>query len=132
MTAFSDWTIEFSSGIPVYRQIVNLLYFEIGNGNLRQGDRLPTIKSLAERFKINPNTVAKAYREMDLKGVIEGRRGDGSFVAALTSPMKRLTKEQKKAKLDEIFGRVLTEAKSFGINEREIWRHITERIQEDE
>ena len=68
MTTFPDWTIDFSSGIPAYRQIMNLLFFEMGKGTLREGDRLPTIKELAERLKVNPNTVAKAYREMDLKG----------------------------------------------------------------
>ena len=132
MTTFSDWAIDFSSGIPVYRQIVNLLFFEIGRGTLREGDRLPTIKDLAERLKINPNTVAKAYREMDLKGIIAGRRGDGSFVAALTGQAVALTKDQKTAKLDELFGRVIAEAKSCGITEEDILNHIAERIHEDD
>ncbi|MCE5230526.1 GntR family transcriptional regulator [bacterium] len=132
MADFADWTIDFSSGIPVYRQIVNLLFFEIGRGTLREGDRLPTIKELAERLKINPNTVAKAYRELDLKGIIAGRRGDGSFVAALTNGTVRLTRAQKTAKLDELFGRVVAEAKAYGITEREILDHVTERMHEDE
>lgn len=131
MTSFADWHLDFSSGIPVYRQIVNLLYFEIGRGTMREGDRLPTIKELAERFNINPNTVAKAYREMDLKGVITSRRGDGSFVAALTSQPARLSKPQRKAKLDELFGRVIAEGKACGISESEILDHIRERIAED-
>lgn len=131
MTAFADWHLEFSSGIPVYKQIVNLLYYEIGRGTMREGDRLPTIKELAERFNINPNTVAKAYREMDLKGIITSRRGDGSFVAAVTSRPARLSKAQRKAKLDELFGRVIAEGKACGISEIEILEHIQERIGED-
>jgi GntR family transcriptional regulator len=131
MTTFSDWTIDFSSGIPVYRQIVNLLFFEIGRGTLREGDRLPTIKELAERLKINSNTVAKAYRELDLKGIIASRRGDGSFVAALTSRVAPLTKAQKTAKLDELFGRVIAEAKAYGITEKDLINHMTERMHED-
>jgi GntR family transcriptional regulator len=127
-----DWALEFSSGIPVYKQIENLLYFEIGRGTLREGDRLPTIKELADRFKINPNTVAKAYRDLDLKGVIESRRGDGSFVSALTGPVKRPTQAQKKAKLDELLGRVIAEAKACGIHEEDLLKHISERIGEDE
>lgn len=132
MTAFADWAIDFSSGIPVYKQIINLLYFEIGNGNLREGDRLPTIKELAERFRINPNTVAKAYRELDLKGVIASRRGNGTFIAALTSQPVQLTRPQKQAKLDEIFGRLIAEAKAFGITETDIMSHVSERMDEDE
>jgi GntR family transcriptional regulator len=132
MTTFSDWTIDFSSGIPVYRQIVNLLFFEIGRGTLREGDRLPTIKELAERLKINPNTVAKAYRELDLKGIIASRRGDGSFVAALLNRPPSLSAAQKKAKLDELFGRVIAEAKAYGITEKDIINHMTERMHGDE
>ncbi len=132
MSDFSEWSIEFSSGIPVYKQIVNLIHFEIGSGNLREGDRLPTIKDLTERFKVNPNTIAKAYRELDLKGIITSRRGDGSFVSALTGKAPSMTKKQKKVKLDALFGRVIAEAKSCGISEKEIMTHITERIREDE
>ena len=132
MVTFSQWAIDFSSGIPVYRQIVNLLFFEIGRGSLREGDRLPTIKELANRLNVNPNTVAKAYREMDLKGIIASRRGDGSFVAAAMNRPPPLTKAQKTAKLDELFGRVIAEAKACGITEQDIIHHIEERMHEDE
>ena len=128
MSVFPEAAIEFSSGIPVYRQIINLVYSEIGAGNLREGDRLPTIKQLTERFKVNPNTVAKAYRELDLKGVIQSRRGDGSFVSALTGGPLPMTDKQKKAKLDEIFGRIVAEARSCGITEEEIMAHMAERM----
>ena len=132
MAEFLNWKLEFASGIPVYRQIENLLYFAIGNGSLREGDRLPTIKELADHFKINPNTVAKAYRELDLKGVIAGRRGDGSFVSAQTVPARPLSAKQKKEKLDVLLGRVIAEVKSCGITEEELLRHIKERMEEDE
>jgi len=131
MSVFADWTIDFFSGIPAYRQIENLLFFEIGRGTLREGDRLPTIKELARRLKLNPNTVAKAYREMDIKGIIAGRRGDGSFVSAGGRQGVAATKTQKRAKLDELFGRVIAEAKAFGITEKEIINHIAERMRED-
>lgn len=130
MTGSSDWSIEFSSGIPVYKQIINLVYFEIGSGNLCEGDRLPTIKELAERFKVNPNTIAKAYRELDIKGVISSRRGDGSFVSALLGKAPPMTKKKKEIKLNELFGQVIAEAKSCGISEQDILEHVKERIQE--
>ena len=127
-----EYSIDFLSGIPVYKQIVNLLYSAIGSGKLREGARIPTIKELATQLKVNPNTVAKAFHELDLKGIITSRRGDGSFVSAPTGREIRLTKEQKNIKLDELFGRVIAEAKAYGIAENEIINHITERIKEDE
>jgi GntR family transcriptional regulator len=125
-------TVEFSSGIPVYRQIINAVYAEIGKGNLREGDRLPTIKELTEKLGINPNTIAKAYRELDIKGIITSRRGDGSFVSAIHgSTAVSLTDEEKRTKLDELFGRVIAEAKSQGIAEEELIRHMAERMRDD-
>ncbi|HNT36073.1 MAG TPA: GntR family transcriptional regulator [bacterium] len=132
MTAFTDWRVDFSTGIPVYKQIVNYLFLEIGRGSLREGDRLPTIKELAEQLNVNPNTVAKAYRELDIKGIIAGRRGDGSYVSAQPEHPVSKTTQQKRVKLDELFGRVIAEAKAYGITEADILEHIAERIHEDE
>lgn len=129
MFGASGWSIEFSSGIPVYKQIINLVFFEIGSGNLREGDRLPTIKDLAERFNVNPNTIAKAYRELDIKGIISSRRGDGSFVSSVLGNLPAMTKREKNIKLDELFGQVIAEAKSCGISEQEILDHMKERMQ---
>ena len=63
--------IEFNSGIPVYRQIINAILTSISSGSMGLGDQLPTIRSLAQQLNINPNTVAKAYRELELTGIIE-------------------------------------------------------------
>jgi GntR family transcriptional regulator len=132
MSLASTLKIEFASGIPVYRQIVNFVSSEIGKGGLRAGDRLPTIRELTECLGVNPNTIAKAYRELDLRGVITSRRGDGSFVAASPVTQERFTAQQKKAKLDELLGRMIAEAKGFGITENELVKHITERTNDDE
>jgi GntR family transcriptional regulator len=126
----SDWSLDFSSGVPVYRQLMNLLYVAIGSGRLREGDRVPTIREMAEHFDINPNTVARAYRELDHKGVLAGRRGDGSYVSAASPPVA-LTPAQRQAKLDELFGRLISEAKALGISERELLVHTNERIRSD-
>ncbi len=131
MAAFADWTLDFSSGIPVYRQIENFLYADIGRGRLREGDRLPTIKELAERFQINPNTVARAYRELDLKGIIASRRGDGSFVSSTHRSVPKLTVAQRRAKLDEVLGRLIAEVSAFGVSEEEVFNHVLERLQEN-
>ena len=70
-----------SSGVPVYLQLMEQIKHAIETGALRPGDQLPGIRPLAEQLVINPNTVAKVYRELEHEGVIELRHGAGAFVA---------------------------------------------------
>jgi GntR family transcriptional regulator len=70
-----------SSGVPIYLQLMEQVKHGIETGALRPGDQLPGIRPLAEQLVINPNTVAKAYRELEHEGVIELRHGAGAFVA---------------------------------------------------
>jgi GntR family transcriptional regulator len=70
-----------TDGMPVYRQIVNQVKYLVASGRLRPGQELPTIRSLAERLVINPNTVVHAYAELERDGVILCRHGSGSYVA---------------------------------------------------
>ncbi len=71
-----------SSGVPIYLQLMEQVKHAVETGALRPGDQLPGIRPLAEELVINPNTVAKAYRELEHEGVIELRHGAGAFVAA--------------------------------------------------
>jgi GntR family transcriptional regulator len=77
-----------SSGVPIYLQLMEQVKHAIESGALRPGEQLPGIRPLAEELVINPNTVAKAYRELEHEGVIELRHGAGAFVAAGTRPRK--------------------------------------------
>ena len=121
-----DWKIELHSGIPVYKQIANRLTSAMADGTLASGDRLPTIRELNLALGVNPNTVAKAYRELALKGLIDGQRGFGSFVK-LDDPVGTLPEAKKKAKLKELYNRMLTEARSHGLNEEHILAFIKQR-----
>ena len=105
---------------------------EAQRGNLKEGDRLPTIRELADHFNINPNTVAKAYRDLDLKGVIASRRGDGSFLAAGNGPTPALSKETLDAKCDELLDRMFAETRAVGITEQEILQLINQRKKTNE
>jgi GntR family transcriptional regulator len=71
-----------SSGVPIYLQLMEQVKHSIETGALRPGEQLPGIRPLAEELVINPNTVAKAYRELEHEGVIELRHGAGAFVSA--------------------------------------------------
>jgi len=130
METIKRWSIDFSSGVHVYKQIINYIYAAIGNGEFKEDDKLPTIKELAEQLNVNPNTVAKAYRELELKGVIAGKRGNGSFISAPQTKALKLTVKDKDNKLHKLFGRVIAEAKSEGIMEKELMEYILGRRKE--
>ena len=117
METASKWSIDFSSGVHVYKQIINNIYEAIGNGEFKEGDKLPTIKELAEQLKVNPNTIAKSYRELEIKGVIASKRGNGSFISANQTNAVNLTNEEKESRLNNLFSRVIAEAKNEGITE---------------
>ena len=77
-----EFTLDGRSGVSPYQQIVQQVRNALRLGLLRKGDQLPTVKDVVAALAINPNTVLKAYRELDLEGLVEGRRGQGTFVAA--------------------------------------------------
>lgn len=77
-----------SSGVPIYLQLMEQIKHGIETGALRSGDQLPGIRPLAEQLVINPNTVAKVYRELEHEGVVELRHGAGAFVAKTASATK--------------------------------------------
>ena len=78
------------SGVPVYRQIIDQVLAGLAAGRLSGGDQLPTVRQVAVDLSINPNTVVRAYRELEIRGVIETQQGMGTFVA------------HKKVKTDEV------------------------------
>src|SRR2546429_1719960 len=81
-----DFHLDGRSGIPTYLQLVQQVRQAVRLGILRPGDQLPTVKEVVGSLAINPNTVLKAYRELDHEGVVEGRRGVGTFVAVGSPP----------------------------------------------
>ena len=85
-----------SSGVPIYLQLMEQVKHAIATGALRPGEQLPGIRPLAEQLVINPNTVAKAYRELEHEGVIELRQGTGAFVSE-NAPSKRAAEKVRAA-----------------------------------
>ena len=76
-------------GVPIYLQIVNQVKYLVAAGRLAPGEELPPIRALAEQLVVNPNTVARAYRELEAAGVVEKRRTAGTYVSAGGSPLAR-------------------------------------------
>jgi GntR family transcriptional regulator len=82
-----EFHLETRSGVPTYLQLVQQVRQAVRLGVLRPGDQLPTVKEAVGALAINPNTVLRAYRELDLEGLTEGRRGVGTFVAEGAAPL---------------------------------------------
>jgi GntR family transcriptional regulator len=78
-----------NDGVPIYKQIVNQVKYLVASGRLEPGEELPPIRVLAERLLVNPNTVARAYRELEQEGVVAKRRTAGTFVSDAGSPLAR-------------------------------------------
>ena len=113
-----------TDGPPIYQQIVDQIRFRIVSGQLSVGDELPTIRGLAESARVNPNTVARAYRELETEGLVEKRRTVGTFVAA--GP-ERVSTAQRRRLIAPHVDRVLIQAKQLGISLDELVAHLSER-----
>lgn len=86
--------INFKSGLPVYLQVVDQIKAASASGTLRPGDPLPPIRPLAEQLRVNRNTIAKAYGELENQGVIESRAGKGCFVREQQSPLRKQVRRE--------------------------------------
>jgi len=86
--------IDFKSGKPVYLQLADQIRYAAASGALRPGDPLPTIRPLAEELRVNRNTIAKAYAELESQGVIETLPGKGCFLKENNSPFTKLVKNK--------------------------------------
>ena len=76
-------------GVPIYLQVVNQIKYQVAAGRLSAGDELPPIRTLAETLVVNPNTIARAYRELEQAGIVEKRRTAGTFITDQGSPLAR-------------------------------------------
>ena len=117
-----DIQVNYHSGIPVYRQIIDAITSAVQLNTLAEGDKLPSIRELSTQLNINPNTVAKVYRELELTGIIESRHGSGSFI--LPQEEKSLSANEKSSLLNTLFSNLLTEARKYRISEQEVLAYI--------
>src|SRR6266511_5411990 len=107
-----DIFISPNEGLPIYRQIVNQVKYLIAAGRLAEGEELPPIRVLAEQLIVNPNTVARAYRELALEGVVVKRRTAGTYVSGANS---RLTRRERLKILAERIDALLAEARQMDV-----------------
>ena len=109
------------AGIPFYRQIIDQIKFGIASGNLKAGEQLPTVRSLAVELKVNLNTVTKAYKELEIQNVLESQQGTGTFI---TRTNISLPAKEKTRKLQSICNEFLTIAFSYGFSTDDIIKEL--------
>jgi GntR family transcriptional regulator len=113
-----------SDGVPIYLQIVNQVKYQVASGRLTPGVEMPPIRVLAEQLLVNPNTVARAYRELELAGVVTKRRTAGTYVSDAGSPLAR---RERVRILSERIDALLAEARQMNIGTEEIVELLQQR-----
>ncbi|MHC4119550.1 MAG: GntR family transcriptional regulator [Planctomycetota bacterium] len=116
--------ISLDDGVPIYLQIVNQIKYLVASGRLASGEQLPPVRKLAEQLLVNPNTVARAYRELEAARVLTTRRGAGVYVCGDGSPLNR---REKKRILNERIDMLLAEARQMNIDLDEVIELVRQR-----
>src|SRR4249920_2705057 len=120
-----DITINVTDGVPIYRQIVNQVKYLVASGLLQPGEELPPIRTLALQLKVTPNTVVKAYGELESSGVIQKRHGSGTFVSEGRAPQVAL--RERRRVIEQRIDALLAEAHQLNITADDILRMVRER-----
>lgn len=107
------FTLDPKTGIPYYRQIIDQIRFGIARGDLKTGEQLPTVRSLAVELKINLNTVAKAYKELEIQNILETQQGTGTFISKTDI---QIAEKEKNKKLQDICDEFMAIAQSYGFS----------------
>jgi len=119
--------LDLASGVPVYRQIIDQVQGGIASGSLATGEQLPTVRQVAVDLAINPNTVLRAYRELEIRGVIETQQGTGTFIAE-----KQIQKDEveRARQLDQLVREFVSRAGANGFTVAELIGHLQELLPE--
>ncbi len=91
------------SGVPVYRQLIDQVLTAVATGTLRSGDQLPTVRQVAVDLAINPNTVMRAWREMEIRGILDTQQGTGTFIAEQKPPLPQQERSRQLRLMAEEF-----------------------------
>ena len=122
-----EFRLDLQSGIPVYRQLIDQVQAGIASGMLSVGDRLPTVRQAAVDLEVNPNTVMRAYREMEIRGVLNTQQGTGTFIADKQIERSEVERERQ---LQQLVGEFAARAGSSGFTLSEVIEELQERVKE--
>ncbi len=117
--------LDAASGVPFYRQIIDQVLLAVADGRLKPGTQLPTVRQLAVDLSVNLNTVAKAYREMEIRGIVQTQQGTGTFIAVRSGSK---TRERRKA-LQDLLDRTIANGEALGIPIDDLLEALVERAE---
>jgi GntR family transcriptional regulator len=116
-----NFALDPSNGAPIYRQIIQQIEYAILSERMRPGDKLPTIRSLAVELKINPNTIARAYGELEIRGILATQVGSGTYVSD-KKPV--LEDDSLNRKIREVVNRFVQDMRDLGVAARDAAKMI--------
>ncbi|MBX3727700.1 MAG: GntR family transcriptional regulator [Candidatus Sumerlaeia bacterium] len=117
--------VDLHSSKPVYQQLVDQVKHAVASGRLREGDKLPSIRDVAVAVRVNRNTVARVYTELEREGIVTMRPGQGCFVTARDS---QLSLEVRRGQVTERLDELLAQARLYGLTREEVLDLVNERI----
>ena len=127
MSSALSFQLDLRSGVPVYRQIMDQVLGAMASGRLASGDQLPTVRQLAVDLSINPNTVIRAYRELEIRGFLDTHQGSGTFITP--QPVQQ-DNEERQRKLDAIVSDAIARAGAEGFTAQQVLDRLRELLDE--
>jgi GntR family transcriptional regulator len=120
-----EFKLDLKSSVPFYRQIVDQIRYAIASDYLSPGEQLPTVRDLAVQLELNPNTVRKAYSELEILGVLDTQQGTGTFVAGKTV---KITDSEKDRMLKQICDELVARGQQYNLTLNQIIDHLERRL----
>ena len=120
-----EFGLDLRSGVPVYRQLIDQVRAGMASGRLGAGDQLPTVRQLAVDLAINPNTVLRAYRELELGGLLETHQGTGTFISERKLEKKTAERDRQ---LSQMAGEFAARAGASGFSVEELIERLREMM----
>jgi GntR family transcriptional regulator len=118
-----EFRLDLQSGVPVYRQLIDQVMGGIAAGTLAGGRQLPTVRQVAVDLSINPNTVVRAYRELEIRGVLETQQGTGTFIRHQKVKRDEVERERR---LDQLLGEFVARAGAEGLTIDDLLERLRE------
>ena len=123
METVLKFSLDATNGVPFYKQIILQVEMAIADGRLDTGDQLPTVRSLAVELQVNPNTVARAYSELEIRGIVTTQQGTGTFISDQKVQISDVERERILAEITRSF---VSHAASYGFNLEDISSYLSE------
>ena len=121
-----EFKLDLKSGVPFHRQIVDQIRYGIASDRLMPGEQLPTVRELAVHLQVNPNTIRKAYSELEILGILDTQQGTGTFVS---DQQVEIGEDEKKRMLRQICDELVARGHQYGFTLKEIVNHLNRRLE---